>query len=335
MTSLYDILQVHPRVNPEVLKVAYHALVKIYHPDKGERDGRIFRQIVEAYNTLSDPEKRAKYDQREQTISSRPGKIIGDYRIIEKIAEGGFGKTYKAEHTRLGTFVCIKHCPHISPEVDTILEQEARAVWDLRHYAIPAMRDLLRLDDGTSALVMSYIEGPTLAQIIEKNGRIDPEHVAWIMQRVLNALQYMHFQGVVHGDIKPQNIIVQPEKHMAVLVDYGLAMVKPRAEEKSIGYTELYSPPEQRRGAPLIPETDLYSLGMTAIFALTNSPERLRRREAPDTVPTAMRDFLRMLVAQATLSRPNWQKMDLCDHIAKVREQSFGRTRSNMKTLAF
>jgi len=260
-------------------------------------------------------------------------KTIGQYRITEKIAEGGFGTTYKGEHTRLKAPVCIKHCPRISPEMDKILEQEARAVWDLRHYAIPVMRDMLRLKDGSSALVMSYIEGPTLEQIVQKKGQIDAEHVVWIIQRVLNALQYLHFHGVVHGDIKPQNIIVQPDKHMAVLVDYGLAMVKPRASDANIGFTEIYSPPEQVKGETLLPETDLYSLGMTALFALNNNERLTRQKKLSSKVPKAFREFLTSLVVRKTLDRPNWEKADLIAVYEAMRLKAFGRSHSNMKQL--
>jgi len=219
--------------------------------------------------------------------------------------------------------------------MERILEEEAKAVWDLRHFAIPAMRDIIKLDDGSSALVMSYIEGPTLEEVVQKKGQMDPEHVIWIIQRVLNALQYLHFHGVVHGDIKPQNIIVQPDKHMAVLVDYGLSMVKPKADEENIGYTEIYSPPEQVKGDPLLPETDLYSLGMTALYALNNNERLVRQKKLATSVPKPMRDFLSGLIVRDTLARPNWRKVDLCDEILKVREAAFGRARSNMKELAW
>lgn len=262
-----------------------------------------------------------------------PDTIIGQYKVIEKIAEGGFGTTYKAEHLRLGTPVCIKHCSKVARIMDTILEQEARAVWDLRHYAIPVMRDILRLEDGSSALVMSYIEGPTIEEIVQAKGQMDPEHIIWIMQRVLNALQYLHFHGVVHGDIKPQNIIVQPDKHMAVLVDYGLAMVKPKADDENIGFTEIYSPPEQVEGKPLIPETDFYSLGMTVLYALNNNERLTRTKRISNKVPKPVRDFIMSLIVRDPLERPNWGKVDLCDEIVKVRQEAFGRPRSNMKEL--
>ena len=321
----YALLEVDARASKEVIEAAHAALAK------GAK-GDTLNGLLAAFRIVGDPKKRAAYDQKRNKLN---GKTIGQYRITEKIAEGGFGTTYKGEHIRLGTPVCIKHCPRISPAMDSILEQEACAVWDLRHYAIPVMRDMIRLDDGTSALVMSYIEGPTLEQIVQKKGQIDPEHVVWIIQRVLNALQYLHFNGVVHGDIKPQNIIVQPDKHMAVLVDYGLAMVKPAADDESIVYTEIYSPPEQQRGDPLIPETDFYSLGMTALFALNNNERHTQQKKLSSKIPKPMRDFLTQLIVRDTLKRPNWTKVDLIKVFEDMRVAAFGRSHSNMKALTW
>lgn len=321
----YATLEVDPRASAEVIRAAHSALAaKATAARKAELDA--------ALEVLGYPQKRQVYDAKR---NEQVGKVIGQYKVVEKIAEGGFGTTYKGEHVRLGVPVCIKHCSEIDRAMDRILEQEARAVWDLRHYAIPAMRDILRLDDGSSALVMSYVEGPTLEQIVQKGGQMDPEHVIWIMQRVLNALQYLHHHGVVHGDIKPQNIIVQPDKHMAVLVDYGLAMVKPRASDENIGYTEVYSPPEQIEGKPLLPETDLYSLGMTALYALNNNERLVRQKKLSTKVPKPMRDFITSLIVRDTLSRPNWAKADLCDQIIEVRREAFGRAQSNLKPLTY
>lgn len=319
----YARLEVDPRAGSTVIEAAYRALIQ-------GRTAEGQQPLKDAFTIVGDPKKRKAYDKKR---NNHDGKVIGQYRITEKIAEGGFGTTYKGEHIRLGTPVCIKHCPRISPAMDQILEQEACAVWDLRHYAIPVMRDMLRFEDGTSALVMSYIEGPTLEQIVQKKGQLDPEHVVWIIQRVLNALQYLHFHGVIHGDIKPQNIIVQPDIHMAVLVDYGLAMVKPAADDENIGYTEIYSPPEQQKGEPLIPETDLYSLGMTALFALNNNERRTRQKRLSSKVPKPMRDLLTRLIVRETLSRPNWEKGDLIAEYEEMRVKSFGRAHSDMKPL--
>ena len=87
-------------------------------------------------------------------------KIIGNYRVLSLIAEGGFGKTYRAEHVALKSPACIKHANKVSDADEKLLMQEGAAIWDLRHYGIPSIRDVFKLKDGSIALVMSYIPGP-------------------------------------------------------------------------------------------------------------------------------------------------------------------------------
>lgn len=329
--SHYDVLEVSRRASQEVIKAAYRALMSRHHPDQSGGSNRVAQQLNEAYETLTDVAKRAKYDEDSTRLV---GTMVGNYRVIEEIAEGGFGVTYRGEQPLVKESVCIKHCLNVSPQDEEILVAEAKAAWDLRHYAIPTMRDLVRMDDGSLALVMSYVPGPTIEQIVERTGaRIDPEHVAWIIERVLNGLKYMHMHGVVHGDVKPQNIIVQPEKHMAVLVDFGLAMVKPTAASASKGFTPLYAPPEEMEGRPLLPESDFYSLGMTMLYALSGGHEHVQRLRLPTDVPEPLRRFVKRLIVRDVLSRPNWEKEDLCETIRTVRMESFGRTESRMKEL--
>jgi len=326
-TNFYEILEVSPRARREVIDAAHKALLQIYHPDKTGND-RVAKSIGEAYQTLKDDKVRRKYD-REKDKGG--GKIVGDYRIIDMIAEGGFGKTYRGEHILLGTPVCIKHASHVSPQDEIILMEEAKAIWDLRHYAIPSIRNILKLDDGSLALVMSYVSGPTLAEIVEKNGRLDAENVCWITERILNALRYLHFHGVVHGDVKPQNVIVQPESHTVVLVDYGLSLIRPAADSSSKGYTPFYAPPEQINGMTLLPESDLYSLGMTMIAALGGD---LGRKQVPEEVPDQVCNFVRSLVAHDILNRPRWDRDDLVEELQSVRKKAFGRTSSFGKKIA-
>ena len=102
-------------------------------------------------------------------MAAKSGKVIGNYRIIREIAEGGFGTTYYGEHLIVGEPVCIKHCHHVSADDSGVLISEAKSIWNLRHYSLPVMRDMLQMDDGSLALVMSYIQGPTLEQIVKMN----------------------------------------------------------------------------------------------------------------------------------------------------------------------
>lgn len=326
--DFYKLLEVDRRARPEVVRAAYRALSSIYHPDKGG-DTEAAARLNEAYATLSDPKKRASYD---DCARSDLSKTIGSYRVLEYIREGSFGKTYKGESIILKESVCIKHCSRISPQDDAVLIEETRAMWDLRHYAIPAVRDLLRLEDGSMALIMSYIPGLTLESIIEKRGRLEAEHVVWITERILNALMYVHYHGIVHGDIKPQNVIIQPESHTVVLVDFGLSMIKPSTHSDNKGYTPFFAPPEQIRGSTLLPESDFYSLGMLMIYAL-GELECVRRKEVPADTPDLICGFIRRLIVRDVLSRPKWGKEDLVETIRDIRKKVFGRSHSGMKPI--
>jgi serine/threonine protein kinase len=137
--------------------------------------------LNEAKEILLDDKKRKDYDDKKFNLE---GKIVGNYRILDKIAEGGFGCTYRGEQIHLRAPVCIKHGHYISPQDEELLLKEAASIWDLRHFGLPAMRDILKLEDGSPALVMSYIPGPTISHIIKKVEGLDPEHVAWITERV-------------------------------------------------------------------------------------------------------------------------------------------------------
>ena len=331
MKDLYSILEVNPRASDEVISAAYRTLMKVHHPDKGDSvTGRTAQALNEAYETLSDPHKRTEYDK--QRLAPKD-KQIGPYRLIEQIAEGGFGRTYRAEHVILKELVCVKDCTNISPQDTDLLIQECKATWDLRHYAIPAMRDLIQMDDGRVVLVMSYVPGPTLEQLVKKVGPIDHEHVAWITERILNACVYLHRNGVVHGDIKPQNVIIQPDKHMAVLVDYGLSMVKPNSKSEAKGYTPFFCAPEAMEGKPLIPESDYYSIGMTMIFALSGSTDYVEQKMVPKDVPEELCNFVKRMIARSITNRPQYPKEDVVDTFVAARTATFGRRRSNLKPI--
>lgn len=261
-------------------------------------------------------------------------KTFGNYKILDKIAEGGFGTTYLAEHIQLGTKVCIKHALNVSEDDRILMFQEAQAIWDLRHFSIPAMRDIIKMPDGSWALVMSYVPGPTMAQLLEydeyKNG-LPAEHVAWIAERCLNALKYLHYHGVVHGDVKPQNIIIQPDSHTVVLVDYGLSLTRPRPGDEAKGYTPYFVAPELESGKVPIPESDLFGLGMSMIFALGGDVAAVR---VPNSTPDNLCDLIKRMIRRNPLKRPQvWEKEDLCDTIKEVRVRDFGRANSGMKPL--
>ncbi|HLD00571.1 MAG TPA: serine/threonine-protein kinase [Candidatus Nanoarchaeia archaeon] len=255
--------------------------------------------------------------------------IIGNYEIIRQIGEGGFGVTYEARHViRPKIKACLKQHINLTAEDIELLGKEADLLAELHHHSLPTFRDYYRANDGSYVLAMSFIEGKTLEQSVKKHKAIDPEDVCWVTQRTLNALYYLHSQGIIHGDVKPNNIIVQPQKHNAVLVDYGLSFIKPRADSSVIGYTEIFAAPEIQVGKPPLPESDLYSLGLTMTYALGGDPAI---KQIPNHVPAKLKEFYHELMRPDPLDRPKWEKEDLVKKLSDVRQEVFGRRFSSHK----
>jgi serine/threonine protein kinase len=322
MTNLYQVLNVDPRASSEVIQAAFKVLAQKYHPDHVTGSVELFQEIDMARKTLLDPDKRKFYDLKlGQGLVGK--KVVGSYEIVKFLAEGAIGRTYVVRHLLTKKLAVLKACLEVSPEHEEIMLNEARAIWDIRHYAFPAVREVLKLDDGALAIVMSYVPGPTLEQTVKHVGAIEPEHVGWMFERLLAGLNYLHANGVIHGDLKPQNIILQPESHGAVMIDFGLSMIKPTRKDSNIGYTAHFSPPEQLSSErkPLIPESDLYALGMTMIYALTG--KMAKRTDPALNKHPEFQKFLMDLTHPDILKRPNWSA-DLLRSFGEIRVKCFG-----------
>ncbi|MBI2056195.1 MAG: protein kinase [Candidatus Sungbacteria bacterium] len=329
--NYYELLQVHPRANAEVMHAAYKALLKLRDPNRPENKSYA-QQINKAYHTIARPDLREQYDR--SLFSQDGGEVFGSFRKLEQIAEGAFGRTFKGEHITLGEQVCIKDCFNVRPEYYPMLEDEARAMWELRHYEIPAIHDLVKSTNGSPVLIMSYVPGPTLEQVVEKTGPLDPDSLCWITDRVLNSLMFIHYKNVIHGDLKPQNIIVQPDQHTISIVDFGLSLLKPHAGTSSKGYTPIFAPPEEIAMSTLLPQSDFYSLGMTMIYALVGGDlHSTKAKEVPHGTPEPLCKFIRKLIVRDMMARPHWSKINLCEEIRKVRIESFGHAHSGMKPI--
>jgi serine/threonine protein kinase len=337
----YDVLEVSQKARPSVIRAAWVALSKEYP----EYDDRRIRINV-AHDELEDEAKRATYDESLSPASKRKKVVrVGQYQLIKQIGEGGCAKTYLARHALADWLVCIKHCELASDADRAIMLDEARALSKLSHHCLPAVRDVIELPDRTIAIAMSYVPGENLQQLVERTGGLDPEVLFSIAERILNALCYIHYNGSLHGDVKPANIILAEKEvkhtamatsphahnyshvHEAALVDFGLAIVDPD-RTKAKGYTKLFAAPEQLAYAPLMPQTDLYCFGLTLIYALGGD---VRRRKVPESTPDAVVDFIRRLTEPNILKRPSWENENLLDTIGDVRVQAFKRRSSRIE----
>lgn len=247
---------------------------------------------------------------------------IGQYEVLKKIGEGSFGRTFAGRHRILGMPACIKQERTGDPVYQKMFREEAMLLARVHHVSLPALRDYLELPDFGQIIVMSFIAGENLRKKVECEGPIDDEHIAWILQRTLDALSYLHFQGIVHCDVKPENIILHLEEHNAVLVDFGLGIANPTAETIAKGGTEAYMPPEFGNGHPPIPASDIYSLGKTAIFLAGGDPHA-------GTMPRDMhREFaecIRAMIRKDPLARPQDARA-VSRALTGIRRRIFGRT---------
>jgi len=257
---------------------------------------------------------------------------IGNYEITGLIGEGGFARIYQAKHVLLEELACLKQCKINTKDYEELLRQEAKILWKLsEHHSIPHAKDFLKADDGSAVMVMSYIDGKTLEDLIPKKTRVHPEDACWITQRLLEALYYCHYNGVIHSDVKPGNVIVEPGKHDIKLIDFGIAVYRPSNHTKPVGYTNTFAAPEIVAGKPPIPETDIYGAGMVMLCALGGDP---RTRDLPKDVPEPIRDYCNSLLKYDPMERPNWEKTNLIQNLSDVRFQVFGRrnTEASKKT---
>jgi serine/threonine protein kinase, bacterial len=225
------------------------------------------------------------------------GKLLDHrYQVIRVLAMGGFGETYIAQDTRRpGNPICVvKHLkPGTDPRVfDTakrLFNSEAETLEKLgNHDQIPRL--LAYFDENQEFyLVQEYIEGHTLAEEVIPGKRWSESQVVQLLQEVLEILEFVHRQGVIHRDIKPDNIIRRASDNKLVLVDFG-AVKQLRTQLVTVGGqpsatvvigTPGYMPTEQGQGKPR-PNSDIYSLGIIAIQALTGlQPTELQ--EDPET----------------------------------------------------
>ena len=212
-----------------------------------------------------------------------PGQVLNNrYRIVKLLGQGGFGAVYRAWDTNLNGPCALKENFDASLAAQAQFQREASLLFNLRHPNLPRVFDSFSVPGQGQYLVMDYIEGEDLGQMLERTAAPldEPKALGWISQ-VCDALSYLHSQtpAVIHRDLKPANIRITPHGQ-AMLVDFGIAKVYDPSLKTTMGaraVTPGYSPPEQYGLGSTNPQSDIYSLGATLYTLLT-------RQEPPASV---------------------------------------------------
>ena len=199
--------------------------------------------------------------------------LDGRYHIVERIAAGGMGEVFLAQDAVLAREVAIKVL-HRSLAGDQAFvdrfRREARAAAGLSHPNVVAVYDWGAVD-GVYYMVMEYVRGRATRELLNASGRLEPAQAAEVIRQTLLALEHAHRQGLVHRDIKPENILITTDGVVKV-TDFGLARAYADGRQTQAGSvtgTVQYLAPEQIRGEPADPRSDLYSLGIVSYELLT------------------------------------------------------------------
>lgn len=217
------------------------------------------------------------------------GRVFNNrYQITERIGIGGMAEVYRAQDNVLGRLVAVKvMLPQYAadPNFTARFKQEAAAAANLQSPYIVNVYDWGQ-DDGTYYIVMEFVRGSDLKTAINERGAINQRKVAEIGSQVCQALTVAHNLDIIHRDIKPQNIMVQPDGNVKVM-DFGIARAKNSVmtQTSSVLGTAHYISPEQAQGKELTAASDIYSLGIVLYEAATG---RLPF-DGPDAVSVAMK----------------------------------------------
>ena len=201
------------------------------------------------------------------------GRRIGNYEVLEQTGEGGMSWVFRAVRVPEETEVALKMLPHTLVSRYGFLERfraEARILSRLRHDNIVAVHDTVDAY-GTMFIVMEFVRGFTAREWLAGKDKPNPEQVRAVAAAVSAALQHAHREGIIHRDVKPDNIMIRDDGWVK-LMDFGIAQQLDSADGKTGGFTPQYAAPEILRDEPVAGAADFYGLGVTLYELLAGRP---------------------------------------------------------------
>ncbi|MEU0486695.1 serine/threonine-protein kinase, partial [Streptosporangium sp. NPDC006013] len=215
-------------------------------------------------------------------------RIASRYHLLEAIGRGGMGIVWRAHDELLDREVAIKEVRYADmlgednqEDFNRRTKREARAAGRLTHPNVVVVHDVVE-EDGRPWIVMQLVESRSLGKVLRQDGPLPPQRVAEIGLQVLEALRAAHAQGVLHRDVKPENVLLADDGRV-VLTDFGIATLEAETALTMTGIagTPAFIPPERIKGGSAQRESDLWSLGATLYAAVEGKPPHDRGGALP------------------------------------------------------
>jgi serine/threonine protein kinase len=231
-------------------------------------------QCIKCKEKFENPAERCSFDGHKHKVDPMIGAVIeGKYILERRIGQGGMGAVYAARHTKFNKQVAIKilqkNFNELSPDAFKRFEREAEASARIKHPNAVPVTDFGQTSDDINYLVMEYVEGKPLRQILSSEKKLAPERVVNIARQICAGISAAHNANVIHRDLKPDNIMIEivDKRETARVLDFGIAKLKDSqlpnlTDTGNLLGTPFYMSPEQCDGGKIDQRSDLYSLGI-------------------------------------------------------------------------
>jgi serine/threonine protein kinase len=273
------------QTNPPTLAIVISTIVvsSIFQPTRKSLRRFVKRKIYGMDVDIDEMKRRSHKMDQIAHLPAQDVTSIGGYANLELIARGGMGEIYKGRHPSLNRVVAIKVLSSYlkdDPDLNKRFAREAKTMAQLRHPNIITIHDFGERD-GLPYIVMEYLTGETLADVLKTRTRLSLDESLPLLQDLASALDYAHGQGVIHRDIKPSNVIIEPvttstsaRSQRAILMDFGIARFI--AENTMItvtgdmlGTADYISPEQVHNSENVDHRADIYSFGVMTYQVLT------------------------------------------------------------------
>jgi len=326
----------------ESVKKSYRHLSQVIHPDRHndpsdkEMAEDAFKDLSAFYQTAQKKLENGTYGTRSQEPESDT-KIVfviktrkREYHIKSTLAQGDLSTVYSGDclgGEDSASMVAVKVIEDIA---DNDLAQNELKVLRIFHSEptaqskhLPVLLDQFKTTEGQVGIILCLIDGYDLCSVHEKYpDGVPQKHVIWMLNRLLSAIGYVHSRGVIHGNIEPSHLMIQPRDHNLFLVDWSYSAINPFQSGDGFKiFNEDYSPPEVAEKKPPIPASDLYSIGKCMIYLLGGD---VKNNLMPPSVNERLQRFIQFFVRESPLQRAQ-DAWEMHEKLIEMRDELWGQ----------